>query len=52
LIYSAYFIKLVLNNGTSKLPVGEYALWTLHPSGGYGGCDGLSGFGIPIIITD
>lgn len=33
-------------------PVGEYALWTLHPSGGFGGCDGLSGFGIPIIITD
>jgi len=33
-------------------PEGEYALWTLHPSGGYGGCDGLSGFGIPIIITN
>jgi len=33
-------------------PEGEYALWTLHPSGGYGGCDGLSGFGIPIIIAD
>jgi hypothetical protein len=33
-------------------PVGNYALWTLHPSGGYGGCDGLSGFGIPIIIKD
>ena len=32
-------------------PEGEYALWTLHPSGGFGGCDGLSGFGIPIIIT-
>ncbi|MBL7001803.1 MAG: hypothetical protein ISR80_03490 [Nitrosopumilus sp.] len=33
-------------------PEGEYALWTLHPSGGHGGCDGLSGFGIPIIIAD
>ena len=33
-------------------PVGEYALWTLHPSGGKGGCDSLSGFGIPITITD
>lgn len=33
-------------------PVGEYALWTIHPSGGLGGCDGLSGFGIPITITD
>lgn len=33
-------------------PVGEYALWTIHPSGGFGGCDSLSGFGIPIIITD
>ena len=32
-------------------PEGEYALWTLHPSGGFGGCDGLSGFGIPIIIA-
>ena len=33
-------------------PVGDYALWTLHPSGGRGGCDGLSGFGIPIFITE
>ncbi len=33
-------------------PVGSFALWTLHPSGGYGGCDSLSGFGIPIIIKD
>jgi len=33
-------------------PVGEYALWTLHPARGYGGCDGLAGFGIPIIITE
>lgn len=33
-------------------PVGEYALWTIHPSGGFGGCDSLSGFGIPIIITN
>ena len=33
-------------------PAGEYFLWTLHPSGGYGGCDGLTGFAIPIIITD
>ena len=33
-------------------PAGDYALWTLHPSGGYGGCDQLSGFGIPINIRD
>jgi len=33
-------------------PVGNYSLWTLHPSGGRGGCDGLSAFGIPIFITE
>ena len=33
-------------------PNGDYALWTLHPSGGLGGCDQLSGFGIPINISD
>jgi len=32
-------------------PPGDYLLWTIHPSGGYGWCDSLSGFGIPIIIT-
>ncbi|WP_238536069.1 hypothetical protein [Candidatus Nitrosopumilus salaria] len=33
-------------------PVGNFALWTIHPSGGYGGCDGLTGFGIPIFIAE
>lgn len=34
-------------------PEGDYALWTIHPSSGlFGGCDQLSGFGIPIIIRD
>ena len=33
-------------------PAGNYALWTLHPSGGIEGCDTLSGFGIPIIISN
>lgn len=34
-------------------PEGDYALWTLHPSSGrFGGCDQLSGFGIPISIRD
>ena len=32
-------------------PQGEYNFWTIHPAGGRGGCDGLGGFGIPIIIT-
>ena len=32
-------------------PPGDYYLWTIHPAGGYGGCDGLSGLGIPIVIT-
>ncbi|CAD6522373.1 conserved exported hypothetical protein [metagenome] len=31
--------------------VGEYRLWTIHPSDGFGGCDGLTGLGIPILIT-
>lgn len=33
-------------------PPGQYLLWTIHPAGGYGGCDGLSGLGIPIVITE
>lgn len=34
-------------------PEGNYALWTLHPSSGeFGGCDQLSGFGIPVIIRN
>ena len=33
-------------------PVGDYFLWTLHPSGGRGGCDVLSGFGISISIME
>jgi len=32
-------------------PQGEYIFWTIHPGGGYGGCDGLTGLGIPITIT-
>jgi len=33
-------------------PVGNYLLWTLLPAGGYSGCDGLSGLGIPIFIKE
>ncbi|HET9008626.1 MAG TPA: hypothetical protein VFN17_00695 [Nitrosarchaeum sp.] len=33
-------------------PPGNYILWTIHPADGFGGCDGLSGFGIPISITE
>ena len=33
-------------------PVGDYALWTIHPSAGTEGCDLLSGLGIPISIKD
>lgn len=33
-------------------PAGNYYFVTFHPSGGFGGCDSLSGFGIPIMITD
>jgi len=33
-------------------PVGDYLLFTLHPSGGIDGCDLLSGFGFPIFIKD
>lgn len=35
-----------------KAPPGDYVLWTIHPADGFGGCDGLSGFGIPISITE
>lgn len=35
-----------------KLPAGDYILWTIHPSGGFGGCDGLSGLGILVSITE
>ncbi len=33
-------------------PSGNYFLWTIHPGGGFGGCDGLLGFSIPISITE
>ncbi len=33
-------------------PPGDYISWTIHPAGGFGGCDTLSGFGIPIYITE
>jgi hypothetical protein len=33
-------------------PPGDYLLWTIHPADGFGGCDGLSGFGIPISIKE
>lgn len=32
-------------------PPGDYLLWTIHPGGGYGWCDSLTGLGIPISIT-
>lgn len=35
-----------------KAPPGDYVLWTIHPANGFGGCDGLSGRGIPISITE
>lgn len=33
-------------------PVGNYRLWTIHPSGGIDGCDRLSGMSIPIFIKE
>jgi len=33
-------------------PVGDYLLWTIHPSGGIDGCDLLTGSGFQISIKD
>ncbi len=35
-----------------EVPPGDYILWTIHPSGGFGGCDGLSGFGVLVSIPE
>ena len=31
-------------------PPGDYILWTIHPAGGYGWCDGMQGQGILVTI--
>lgn len=35
-----------------EVPSGDHILWTIHPSGGFGGCDVLSGLGVLVSIPE